>query len=402
MRIGMMCDTYKPHISGVTNHIALNKRYLESLGHEVYVFTFGDEDYIDKEINIIRSPGVPLSDTGFYLSVRYSSSARKLLQSMDIVHVHHPFLSGGLAVLYCKVQGIPIAFTNHTRYDLYAQAYLPHLPEEISDTFLKAYLHNYCQAVDGVIAPSPGLAGVLRKLGVDVPIEVVPNGVDLAPFYNQDRPISREDLGWDKQNIVLVYSGRLGPEKNLPFLLRAFGGAVQAYEHLRLLIVGGGVERENLEDRIQHMGLTSKVAFTGSVPYEEISRYLAMADFFVTSSITEVHPLSVIEAMATGLPVLGIESPGVGDTVISGENGFLATDVEMAGFTALMVRMALEQDLRDKMSQTARRTAQQYAIEYTAQQLLNFYESLVAKAARRDRSTPIPVPEWLQRLKLHE
>jgi hypothetical protein len=93
MRIGMMVDAYKPYVSGVTNYVALNKRALENAGHEVYVFTFGDPDYQDDEPRILRSPALPLADTGFYLSLRHKTKHRKLLQTMDVVHVHHPFLS---------------------------------------------------------------------------------------------------------------------------------------------------------------------------------------------------------------------------------------------------------------------------------------------------------------------
>lgn len=125
MRIGMMADIYKPHVSGITNDISLNKRVLEQAGHEVFIFTFGDLDYPDEETNVIRSPGLPLVDTGYYLNYRYSRKAKALLQTMDLVHVNHPFLSGRLALRYCRPLHIPIVFTNHTRYDLYAQAYMP-------------------------------------------------------------------------------------------------------------------------------------------------------------------------------------------------------------------------------------------------------------------------------------
>ena len=97
-----MVDAYKPYISGVTNYVDLNKRILEEAGHEVYVFTFGDVDYQDDEPRVIRSPGLALGDTGFYLSLRYKTQARKLLQTMDVIHVHHPFLSGRLALRYCS------------------------------------------------------------------------------------------------------------------------------------------------------------------------------------------------------------------------------------------------------------------------------------------------------------
>src|SRR5512145_3040942 len=108
MKIGMMADTYKPYVSGITNYIDLNKRALEAAGHEVYVFTFGDLDYQDDEPRVIRSPGVALSDTGFYLSLRYKTRHKKLLQTMDVVHVHHPLLSGRLAITYCRSTQIPI------------------------------------------------------------------------------------------------------------------------------------------------------------------------------------------------------------------------------------------------------------------------------------------------------
>ena len=78
MRIGMMADTYKPYVSGVTNYIDLNKRYLEKSGHEVYVFTFSEPDHEDDDERVIRSPGLPLADTGFFLSLKYSREAKKL------------------------------------------------------------------------------------------------------------------------------------------------------------------------------------------------------------------------------------------------------------------------------------------------------------------------------------
>ncbi len=169
MRIGMMADAYKPYVSGITNYIDLNKRYLEKAGHDVYIFTFSEPNYLDDEPRVIRSPGLPLADTGFFLSLRYSREAKKLLQNMDVVHVHHPFLSGRLALHYCRPYQIPIVFTNHTRYDLYAQAYLPKLPEEVSESLLRAYMPSFCEAVNLVVSPSPGMEKILRQLEVVKP-----------------------------------------------------------------------------------------------------------------------------------------------------------------------------------------------------------------------------------------
>jgi len=385
MKIAMLVDRYKPYVSGITNYISLNKASLEKAGHEVYVFTFGDEDYPDTETRIIRSPGIPLVDTGYYISLAYQSEARHLLYTMDIVHAHHPFLSGSLALRYCRRRGIPIIFTNHTRYDLYAQAYLPNLPESVSETAMRAFLPTFCRACSLVIAPSAGMAGVLAYFGVDSPVKVIPNGVDLNPFQRIDQVIERSRFGIPEEDVILIYVGRLGPEKNLPFLLRSFSGTAQAYEHVHLMIVGSGVEEENLKIQAQELSVASRVHFTGMVQYSDLPAYLAMADAFVTASVTEVHPLSVIEAMAAGMPVLGIISPGVADTIQDGETGYLA-DNDMAAFTAKMVRLVTIGAERREMGRKARLAAEPYSIERTTELMIAEYAALAAKFQPERRS----------------
>lgn len=388
----MMADTYKPYVSGITNYIDLNKRVLEKEGHEVYVFTFGDLDYRDGEERVIRNPGVALADTGYFLSLRYRTANRKLLQSMDVVHVHHPFLSGRLALNYCRRVQIPIVFTNHTRYDLYAQARMPLMPVEVSQSLLQSYMPDFCDAVDLVISPSMGMEKILRKYGVESPIEVVPNGVDMQPF-RQAEPLARADFGFHEQDILLVYAGRLAPEKNLEFLLRSFAGVSQVISNVHLLIVGGG--QKQFEDELKlfpsKLGIGDRVRFVGMVPYERLPSYLAMCDAFVTASITEVHPLSVIEAMGTGLPVLGIDSPGVGDSITDCETGFLASN-NLASFTAKMTYLCMEATLRQKMGRAAREASAQYDIERTTRIMLQHYTRLT-------RGTKPPKSRFDERLR---
>lgn len=385
MRIGMMADVYKPHISGVTNVIALTKAYLEKEGHEVFVFTFKDQQYKDDEENIIRSASIPVLDTGFNINWRYSREVRNLLQTMDVVHVHHPFISGSLAIHYCRKRGIPIIFTNHTRYDLYAQAYLPAMTEAISETVLEAFLPGFCRALDLVIAPSAGMRDVLKGFGVTSEILVVPNGVDLKPFQNPGKRMERSKFGFSDQDIVLIYVGRLGPEKNLNFLLKAFAGAIQAYPFLGLILVGEGTERENLQERVKNLGIESRVYFTGLVPYDSLPVYLGLADAFVTASVTEVHPLSVIEAMAFGLPVLGIQSPGVGDTIVDNQTGYLVAEQDLAAFTAKLVRMSTDHEKRKEMGRQAQIAAEEFDIVKTTQLMIDCYQRVINDKAYRKR-----------------
>ncbi|HET9907086.1 MAG TPA: glycosyltransferase [Anaerolineales bacterium] len=381
MRIGMMTDTYKPYVSGVTNYIDLNKRLLEDAGHEVYVFTFGELDYQDDDPRVVRSPGMQLGDTGFYLSMRYKAQARKLLQTMDVVHVHHPFLSGRLALRYCRSRQIPIIYTNHTRYDMYAHARVPIIPEELAQSALQAYMPHFCEAVDLVISPSEGMKKVLRDFKVESHIEVVPNGVDLKRFYSAS-PHDRADFGYKEKDILLVYAGRIAPEKNLEFLLQSFAGVAHVVPNVHLLIFGSG--QKDHEEAIlplpEKLGITDRVRFFGMIDYSELPSYLAMCNAFVTASVTEVHPLSVIEAMGAGLPILGIDSPGVGDSVTDGESGLLAHTEDIAAFTAKLTQLCLNNALRKKMGVAAREASKQFDIKRTAKIMLKHYGRLQTNA----------------------
>jgi glycosyltransferase involved in cell wall biosynthesis len=378
MRIGMMVDTYKPYVSGITNYIDLNKRALEREGHEVYVFTFGDLDYQDDEPRVVRNPGLALADTGYYLSLRYKTAHKKLLRTMDVVHVHHPFLSGRLALNYCRRPHppIPIMFTNHTRYDLYAQARMPLMPKEVSHSMLQAYMPDFCDSVDLVISPSEGMKKVLRQYGVESHIEVVPNGVDLHRFHIA-QPLARSDFGFTDQDILLVYAGRLAPEKNLEFLIQSFAGVSQVFPNVHLLIVGGGQKQyeEEIKPFPARLGIGDRVHFVGMIAYDRLPSYLAMCDAFVTASITEVHPLSVIEGMATGLPTLGIDSPGVGDSIADRETGLLATN-DLASFTAKMTYLCSDGSIRKEWGRAACEASTQYDISRTTKIILSHYTRL--------------------------
>jgi glycosyltransferase involved in cell wall biosynthesis len=357
---------------------------LENFGHEVYIFTFGNESYPDDEKNIIRTPGLPFKDTGLQFNLTYHQRARQLLYTMDIAHVHHPFLSGTLALRYCRPRNIPIIFTNHTRYDLYAQVYLPMLPEAVGEAAMKTYMPPFCRACDLVISPSQGMAEVLKRFGVDAEITVVPNGVELERFLTPTIPIERSELGIPDDCVVLAYIGRVAPEKNLAFLLRAFNGVAEAFPNVHLLVVGSGPELENLQSQAANIDQGNRIHFTGFIPYDELPQYLAVADAFVTASVSEVHPLSVIEAMAAGLPVLGIASPGIEDTIKDGQTGFITSN-DLAAFTAKMVRITTETKLRKRMGQNAQEASKIYDIRITSKVMLGHYEKLALEASEYKR-----------------
>jgi 1,2-diacylglycerol 3-alpha-glucosyltransferase len=378
VRIGMLADMYKPYVSGVTHMVSLLKNRLELLGQEVFLFTFGPRHYRDQEPNVIRSPGIPLGHGGLSLGLGLSREARRTLLGMDIVHVHHPLVSGLLALRYCRPLGMPIVFSNHTRHDLYAREYARPLPPWLVDRVYSGFLRRFYRSCDLVIVPSPAASDLVERLCPTCSTQLIPNGIELEPFLEVRDPVRREELGFGSGDVVLVYVGRLAREKNVRFLIEAFACAARRAKRARLLIVGSGPLRRSLEGRLARLGISDRVHFAGFAPYDQVPRFLACADAFVTASVTEVHALTVIEAMACGLPVLGIDSPGVGDAVRDGVTGLLSPQ-DPRLFGEGMLRLSDDGALRRRLGGQARQASRACSIESTAAAILECYRRLLAK-----------------------
>ena len=376
LRIGMFADMYKPHLSGVTNYISLYKRHFEELGHEVWVFTFGHTEYADDEPRVVRSPAIPWGDTGWQMGLVLTSEAKRAIPTLDVAHVHHPFVSGRVALEYCRPAGIPIVFTNHTRYDLYSDTYAWFMPKTMRYAYIRRYLKEFASDVDLVIAPSPGLKQWLSEFGVTDESVPLSNCVDTEPFRNPAAPRSREEFGFPPDSVVFCYLGRVSAEKNMGLLTRAFIRAAGEVPTARLLVLGEGTVLAETRKSFKEAGLVDRVHFAGLTPYAEVPDYLAAADVFVTASVSETHPLVIMEAFAAGLPAIGVRSPGVSDIVDDGVTGFL-TPEDAGAFAARMTEIATDRALRERLAAVASTTAARYDVRIMAEELMAHYKRLI-------------------------
>ena len=375
MRAGQFTDSYLPIVNGVSTFIHVFTGALERLGHEPTVFTFGRAQNSHSAPRVIRSPGLPLGRSGYYVAPTYSRRAWSIARSMDVLHAHHPFVAGPLAARLRRQLNKPLVFTNHTRYDYYARVYLPFLPRRQAIGLLGAWMRRFVRQCDLIIAVSPSTHTMLTSLGVEAPIEIIYNGIDLERFARAT-PERRSNLGLPADAFVLMYVGRLGAEKNVDMLLEGYAmmrhGAPQAV----LALVGDGPHTPRLRERASQLGVADCVRFLGMQPYDRIPSLLGAADAFVTASITEGHPMTIIEALAAGQPVLAFDVAGIRETVIDGENGLLA-HVSAQSLARNMTRVATDAGLRARLSAGARRTAARYEIETTAQRIVEHYEDLI-------------------------
>ena len=397
----MVTACYKPVINGVTRMVVLYKEHLEAAGHEVTVFTLGEPDPAGDDPDVIRSRAIPLGDTGYYFSFRYSKAAQERLREMEIIHCHHLFMSVEMAHRYGRC---PIVYTNHTRYDLYTGAYTP-LPQPAADAIMRQLWPEFTDYCDVVITPSPRVRDVMRDFGVRRPIEVIPNGIDLEPVWNPPCPRAKVDFDVPPEATLLIYTGRLASEKNLRELLSQFALAAEIVPNLHLLLLGKGPLAAKLPRQAEELGVAGRVHLPGAVPYEEVGGVLAAGDAFATASVSEVHPLSIIEAMAAGLPVAAVRSPGVTDTVEHGQTGLLVSAAD--GLAAAIVGLVDDEERRRRMGAAAREASKRYDIRRTVRRTVALYDRLretrpdlerERKHGRWMRPNPPPLLEQLARL----
>ncbi len=394
MKVGMVTAAYKPVVNGVTNMVSLYKFHLEEAGHEVTVFTFGDPDPNGEEQGIVRSKAIPLQDSGYHFGISYTRDVQEQIREMDVLHCHHLVAGVDLAHRYARC---PIVLTNHTRLDLYTGSYMPMpLPQQAVDALMRQIWPEYTDMADAVVAPSESVKQVLLEFGVRRPIEVIPNGVDLVHFDNPPNPKSKSDLGIPDSAVLTVYVGRLAEEKNPVILLTQFAIAAEMLPDLHICLIGTGASEQELREMAQSLACADRIHFTGSVPYAEISNYLAAADFFATASVTEVHPLTVIEAMAAGLPIAATQSPGMIDSVANTVSGFLAADPEKS-LAAAIVGLGASPELRQSMSASAKEASRPYDIRLTVKNTVALYERL--RETRPDFERARPHGRWYRNRK---
>lgn len=384
---------YLPHISGITNHIRLYKRYFEEQGHEVFLITFGSTQYDDDEPNVVRNLAVPVGNTGWSYGPAFNKETRELIPTLDIVHTHHPFQSGSYLLSHMKKVKAPLVFTNHTRHDLYADSYARAIPYTLRHRWNSRYLSYFTAQCNLVIAPSTGIADWLTEYAHCSSAKVIPNGIDLSafqgPFEGTDdisntgtTKVNRASLNVSEEDTLLCYVGRVSHEKNIAYLLSEFASLTKACSlsssAVRLLVVGDGTEMAYTRDFAKRHSLEEHIILAGPKDYSEIPQYVALCDAFITGSVSEVHPLVVIEALASGLPVIAVASPGISDTVEHGRSGLLAGSPEPQALVHEAEKIVHDAALRKKLSEGASKRAQHYCMTNTAGQLLDTYKQLLA------------------------
>jgi len=387
MKILIAADLHWPTINGVATFSRNLAMGLAARGHEVVVIAPSQNGRRHKEIDenyvIERTRALPFP---FYQNFRISLMPQAEVKSIiekfqpDVIHLQSVLGNGRAALNYGKKLGIPIVATNHA------------MPENLLDNLrliapftrsinyiMKEYGTRFHNNTDYMTLPTQAAIDMFDDIEIRVPIKAISNGIDLSKF----RPgkVSAELL--KKYKIpadvpVVTYLGRLDSEKHVSILVRAFAQVLKKTK-AHLMIVGSGNDAEDLQKLAIKLNIADKVTMTGRIPEEDKPEIHRIGKVFVTPSPVELQCIAMLEAMASGLPVIGVNDGALHELAQDGKNGYLVKTDDVDAIAEKVVKLLGDEKLREKMAKESVKIAKTHDIEHTLDEFEEIYRYVLEK-----------------------
>ncbi|MBX3169161.1 MAG: glycosyltransferase [Candidatus Eremiobacteraeota bacterium] len=377
MRIAHFSDCYTPRINGVTTSIQVLKRALEREGHEVHLFVprYQRQDPPEKAVHRIGSVYMPLQpEDRMGLPWPPGQMRRLYAQKFDIVHVHTPFNMGWMGYSKAFWGGTPMVFTHHTLWEEYAH-YLKIVPLRLGRWVGRQLCDFYFRRARAVVMPSHEVAEAIKGR-LRCRYEVIPTGIDCQALHHGDARAARQELRLNEGDALFLYVGRMGKEKSIDYLLKAFRDYRQAGGQAHFALIGGGPELENLQRMTVEMGIGPSCHFLGYRQRDRLKDYLAATKIFLFASQTETQGLVLLEAAAAGVPVIAVRASGVNEAVEPEGSGLLTAPGHLEEFVAAIRRLDGDPALHQRLSQQASRWAERFSDLEMGRKMTNLYRSL--------------------------
>lgn len=404
LKIAFFTDDYHPYVHGVVSSIDSYRSALEAMGHEVYVIAPKAPDFEDNDEHVIRMPSLnAIIFEKRRISPLYPGMERRLKKyDFDIVHSQTQFYMGVLAKIVSKKKNIPHISTMHTIFTEMIDDYpwmiraafigvsigypiaLKTKPVLAIEDFERDDLRNagkqlikkqgwkltnmFFNQVDYCITPSQHLMKTLREHGLETEYEVLPNGLDITKYGQRNPDILPLEKKKNEKWIISV--ARMSGEKRPSVLIESMAHVTN--KSCRLILVGDGPEREQLETLAQDLGVADKVVFAGMQDRCKVSALLAESDVFALASYRfDNQPVVILEAIASGLPVVYCD-----DQLTEGltpSNACLTKGIEGQDFAAVFDKLLADETLRKKMGKASKTVAADFDIKQLAKRLEQIY-----------------------------
>jgi glycosyltransferase involved in cell wall biosynthesis len=379
MQIGFFTNTYFPICYGSVISIESFRKNLEKLGHTVYVFAPSHRGYKDENKKIFRYPSFLFRyKIDYPVSIPISSFINNKIKELDldIIHVHQPFSLGKEGLRFARKLKIPVIFTYHAKYEDYVH-YVPFLPEGLLVDLVKKEAVNFANKCDLTITPSEGIKKIIKRRGVSEKlIKVLPTGIDCQSFENGNRAKIREQYAIKKDEKLFLNIGRINEEKNLKMLFKTVKELILENSKIKMMFVGEGFLKDDLLKMAKKAGISDNVIFTGFIEYEKIKDYLKAADVYLQTSKSETQGITILEAMASEVPIVAVKATGTEDFIVNNKNGFL-TKNQSKDFHDKIKFLLKNPLIKNKMIIQAKKDAKKFEEKKQAQKLENIYKKLI-------------------------
>ncbi len=384
MRVVMVSDVFFPRINGVSTAIQTYRESLRAHGVDVVLVApaYGgekEEEWI-RRVPARQVPGDPEDRLAHWGAMNRAVEAA-LSEGGDLVHVQTPFLAHYAGSRMARRFRVPVVATYHTLFEEYLAHYVPLVPSSWLKVLARRLSQRQCNALDAVIVPSTAMRHRLTEYGVTARQHVLPTGVSLNTPTEGARSWFRIRHDIDEAKRVALYVGRVAHEKNIDFLLDVAEQASEWVPDLLLVIAGDGPALPALRQAVDKRGLGDRVRFIGYLDRaSELPACYAAADAFVFASRTETQGLVLLEAMATGLPVVALAEMGTAD-ILRSERGALVPDGNPYAFALSLTRLLNDEGLRRQLSAEALRYAAEWSCDVLAGRMAALYRQIVAEHA---------------------
>ncbi|MBF0299555.1 MAG: glycosyltransferase [Oligoflexia bacterium] len=400
MNIVYVSDQYWPAFGGVTVSLDSFKNKLVQVGHNVSLFVpdYPNANEWDKEKNIknvfrFRSYGLFFNEENRLV---YRSEKKKIFEALDsikpdLIHIHTEFTLAKIAISYSKKKNIPLVITAHTNWEELIHEYLTFVPNRTGRIYCRFRLRRLFNKADLVIVPTYLMEMLLNLYYVRTPMRIIPTGVDENYFIcNDDNkeikkeikiaddPVFENIFNTIKDHKTMLFVGRVAKEKNIKFLINALHKLILKNDNLKLMIVGDGPDKAELEKYIHKMQLKDHVVFTGFIERSKLAQLYSIADVFVFASKVESQGLVILESMTCGTPVVAIGKMGTRE-LMGGDFGGYMVDDDLDLFVEKVDLLLNDPQIYKIKSTEALQEAKKWKIDVMASKMLRVYQTLVDK-----------------------
>ncbi len=416
MTIAIASDIYYPQINGVAVFAHNLANGLAKAGHEVIVIapSFNGKYHVDIENGVTtyhltsaRFPfypdqinqvpdkrkvlGLPMPRLAYRHSIWWSvnpwSEVKHILNEFkpDVIHLQTAETIALAVMSYVRKYDVPLVSTGHAYPDNVTGQFKllkPKLVKKPTDAVLRAYMASFLKHAEYATMPTEMAIGDLvpkNRKHFKVTVEALSNGVDLSEFYPAKPKadvLKKYGISTGPKKRVL-YIGRVDPEKSISNVVKAFAKALKKVPDAEMVIVGDGIDVNHLKNLVSELEISDKVNFTGKIMPPELVEIYRSGTLFATASETETQGIVLIEAAATGLPLIAVDKGAVSELCQNGRNGELCQPGDIDGIAKAMVKILSSEELQKKYSEGSIEVSKMHDLNRTLSRFEEIYHEAI-------------------------